>query len=55
MTSHWFRHHAGASCITLLCCQMHQGLIDQSEHLSRCCHGLSEAQALRQGWAREVA
>jgi hypothetical protein len=39
MTCHWFRHHAGASCITLLCCQLHQGLIGQGEHLSRRCHG----------------
>ncbi|QBE68654.1 hypothetical protein SynWH8101_1066 [Synechococcus sp. WH 8101] len=54
MTCHWFRHHAGASCITLLCCQLHQGLIAQGEHLSRRCHGWSEAQALRQGWAPEV-
>ena len=54
MTCHWFRHHAGASCITLLCCQLHQGLIGQGDHLRRRCHGWSEAQALRQGWAPEV-
>ena len=54
MTCHWFRHHASASCITLLCCQLHQGLIGQGEHLNRRCHAWSEAQALRQGWAPEV-
>jgi hypothetical protein len=27
MTCHWFRHHAGAQCIPLLTCQLHQGLI----------------------------
>ena len=25
MTCHWFRHHAGVSCIPVLTCQLHQG------------------------------
>jgi hypothetical protein len=40
MTCHWFRHHAGAQCIPLLTCQLHQGLIAQGDHLlSRCQYG----------------
>ncbi len=35
MTCHWFRHHAGANCITVLTCQLHQGLLMHGEHLPR--------------------
>jgi hypothetical protein len=38
MTCHWFRHHAGPSCIPLTC-QLHQGLIAQGEHLTHRCQG----------------
>ena len=27
MTCHWFRHQAGVSCILVLTCQLHQGLL----------------------------
>ena len=54
MTCHWFRHHAGPSCITLLCCQLHQGLISQGDHLKRRCPHWSESVVLRQGWAPEM-
>ena len=32
MACHWFRHHARVSCIPVLTCQLHQGLIIQKRH-----------------------
>ena len=54
MTCHWFRHHAGAECIPLLTCQLHQGLIAQGEHLIRRCQGWTDDMARQRGWAPEV-
>jgi hypothetical protein len=39
LTCHWFRHHAAASCIPLLTCRLHHGLIAHGEHLTRRCRG----------------
>ena len=50
---HWFRHHAGVNCITLLTCQLHQGLLAHGEHLTRRCHGWTEDMARQRGWAPE--
>ena len=55
MTCHWFRHQASVSCIPLLTCQLHQGLISHGEHLSRRCQGWTDAMHRQQGWAPEVA
>lgn len=55
MTCHWFRHHAGASCIPLLTCQLHQGLIAQGEHLTNRCQGWTDDMVRQRGWAPEVA
>ena len=49
MTCHWFRHHAGASCIPLLTCRLHQGLIAHGEHLIHCCQGWTEDLVHQQG------
>ena len=54
MTCHWFRHHAGAECIPLLTCQLHQGLIGQGEHLIRRCQGWTDDMARQRGWAPEA-
>lgn len=51
MTCHWFRHHAGAGCIPVLTCQLHQGLIAHGEHLTHRCQGWSDAVEHRQTWA----
>jgi hypothetical protein len=55
MTCHWFRHHAAASCIPLLTCQLHQGLIAQGEHLTSRCQGWTDDMTRQRGWAPEVA
>jgi hypothetical protein len=55
MTCHWFRHHAGVSCIPVLTCQLHQGLIAHGEHLTSRCQGWTDAMTRSQGWAPEVA
>lgn len=54
MTCHWFRHHAGAECIPLLTCQLHQGLLNQGDHLIRRCQGWTDDMARQRGWAPEV-
>jgi hypothetical protein len=55
MTCHWFRHQASVSCIPLLTCQLHQGLISHGEHLTHRCSGWTEDLHRQQGWAPEVA
>jgi hypothetical protein len=55
MTCHWFRHHAGANCIPVLTCQLHQGLITHGEHLTSRCQGWTDDMTLQRGWAPEVA
>jgi hypothetical protein len=55
MTCHFFRHHSGVNCIPLLTCQLHQGLIAHGEHLTHRCHGWTEDQVRRHGWAPEAA
>lgn len=55
MTCHFFRHHAGANCIPLLTCQLHQGLLAQGDHLTRRCQGWTDDLARQKGWAPEVA
>jgi hypothetical protein len=54
MTCHWFRHHAGAQCIPLLTCQLHQGLIAQGDHLISRCQGWTDDMARQRGWAPEA-
>jgi hypothetical protein len=55
MSCHWFRHHAGVSCIPVLTCQLHQGLIAQGGHLISRCQGWTDDMTRSQGWAPEVA
>ena len=55
LTCHWFRHHAGANCIPVLTCQLHQGLLAHGEHLTRRCQGWTKDQVRQRGWAPEVA
>jgi hypothetical protein len=55
MTCHFFRHHAGANCIPLLTCQLHQGLLAQGDHLTRRCQGWTDDLARQRGWAPEGA
>ena len=55
MTCHWFRHHAGVSCIPALTCQLHQGLISQGEHLTRRCQGWTDAMSRQCGWTSEMS
>jgi hypothetical protein len=54
MTCHWFRHRAGAQCIPLLTCQLHQGLIAQGDHLLNRCQGWTDDMTSQRGWAPEV-
>ena len=55
MTCHWFMHHAGVSCIPVLTCQLHQGLIAHGEHLISRCQGWTDDMVRQRGWAPEVA
>ena len=55
LTCHWFRHHAAASCIPLLTCRLHHGLIAHGEHLTRRCQGWTDDMVRRKGWAPEGA
>ncbi len=55
MTCHFFRHEAGASCIPLLTCRLHQGLIAHGEHLTSRCQDWTEDLHRQKGWAPEVA
>jgi len=55
MTCHWFRHHAGANCIPVLTCQLHQGLITHGEHLTSRCQGWTDDMTRTCGWAPEAA
>jgi len=54
MTCHWFRHQAGAQCIPLLTCQLHQGLIAQGDHLTNRCQGWTDDMTRQRGWAPEA-
>ena len=54
MACHWFRHHAGAQCIPLLTCQLHQGLIAQGDHLLNRCQGWTDDMTRQRGWAPEA-
>ncbi len=49
MTCHWFRHQAGANCILVLTCQLHQGLITHDEHLTSRCQGWTDDMNRQQG------
>ena len=51
MTCHFFRHHPGAHGIPLLTCHLHQGLIDQGEHLTHRCSGWTEDLHRQLDWA----
>lgn len=53
LSCHWFRHHAGVSCIPLLTCQLHQGLLVHGEHLTRRCQGWTVDLVRQRGWAPE--
>jgi len=55
MICHWLRHHAGVNCISVLTCQLHQGLITYWEHLTSRCQGWTDDMARQQGWAPDVA
>ena len=55
MTCHWFRHQSGVTCIPLLTCQLHQGLIGQGDHLTHRCQGWTDDMTRQRGWAPEVA
>ena len=54
MTCHFFRHHAGPNCISLLTCHLHQGLIAYGEHLTRRCSGWAENLRRQRDGAPEV-
>jgi hypothetical protein len=43
------------NCISVLTCQLHQGLIAHGEHLTRSCQGWTDDLVRQQGWAPEVA
>jgi hypothetical protein len=55
MTCHWFRHHAGVSCIPVLVCQLHQGLVAHGEHLTSRCQGWTDTMVRQKGWAPEAS
>jgi hypothetical protein len=55
MTCHWFQHQAGVNCITLLTCQLHQGLIAHGEHLTSRCQSWTDDMARQAGRAPGVA
>ena len=55
MTWHFFRHHPGPNCMTLLTCHLHQGLIAHGEHLIHRSNGWTENLHRHRGWAPEVA
>ena len=55
ITCHWFRHHAGVNCISLLTCQLHEGLISHGDHLTHRCTRWTQDLAAQRGWALEVA
>jgi hypothetical protein len=54
MTCHWFRHHSDVSCIPLLTCQLHQGLLAQGEHLTHRCQGWTDDMTRQRRWAPEA-
>jgi hypothetical protein len=54
MTCHWFRHHSGVTCIPLLTCELHQGLLTQGEHLTHRCQGWTDDMVRQRGWAPEA-
>jgi len=55
MTCHRFQHQAGVNCISLLSCQLHQGLIAHGEHLTSCCQGWTDDMARQAGRPPDVA
>lgn len=55
LTCHFFRHYAGANCIPLLTCQLHQGLLAQGDHITHCCKGWTDDMVRQRGWAPEGA
>ena len=55
MTCHGFRYLAGVNGISLLTCQLHQGLIAQVEHLTSRCQGWTDDRTRQRGWAPQVA
>ncbi len=55
MTCHWFRHQAGVSCIPLLTCQLHQGLLALGGHLIRRCQGWTDDMTRQRGWCPDLA
>ena len=54
MTCHWFGHQAGAQCIPLLTCQLHQGLIAQGDHLLSRCQGWTDDMTRQRGCAPQA-
>ncbi len=55
MTCHWFRYLAGVHGISVLTCQLHQGLIAHGEHLTSRCQGWTDDRTRQRGWAPQVA
>lgn len=55
MTCHWFRPWAAPDGISLLTCQLQQGLIAHGEHLTHRCGGWTDDLVRQCGWAPEVA
>jgi hypothetical protein len=51
---YWYRHHTGVNSITVLTCQLHQGLIAHGEHLTSRCQGWTDDQVRQKGWTPEV-
>ena len=49
ITCHWLRHHAGANCIPVLTCQLHQGLIADGEQLTHRCQGWTDDMVRQRG------
>ncbi len=50
---HWFRHHEGLNCISLLASQLHKGLLVQGDRLTRSSQGWTDDLVLQKGWAPE--
>lgn len=55
MTCHCFRYQNGVSCIPLLTCQVHQGLLALGDHLTRSYQGWTKDMTRQRGWCPEVA
>jgi len=54
ITCQHFRYEVGRHCVTVLTCPIHQGLIPQSEHLTKRCAQWVARREVAVGWSPEA-